>query len=701
MTEIRRLDDATVDRIAAGEVVERPASVVKELVENSVDAGADRVDVAVEAGGTDRIAVRDDGAGMTAEDLELAVAEHATSKIGDVEDLESGVATLGFRGEALHAVGAVSKLTLRSRPRGADRGAELRVEGGEVVDRGPAGCPEGTTVVVEDLFFNVPARRKYLKTEATEFARINRVVSGYALANPDVAVSLSHGDRETFATAGRGDRRSAVMAVYGREVAANMVSVDGTDESGPLDGVTGLVSHPETNRATREYVNVFVNGRWVTAGAVREAVVEAYGRQLAGDRYPFAVLDLDVDPGTVDANVHPRKLEVRFADEAGMRRQVRDAVERALLAEGLIRTSAPRGRSKADQTEITPGRDGAVEEPDADATDGTDGTDAVEPTSDATASGTEAPGEPHEGSSTDRGTAAGPTEPAADPAESAAEPDDGATGAAGATSRPSDQTNSATPPTDGATPPTTGRSPGTTRTDEGRAPTRFDESPTQTTFDGSDPTTHEFEVLPSMRVLGQLDDTYLVAETDDGLLLVDQHAADERVNFERLRERFAGDVTTQTLAEPVTLELTATEAALAEAADDALARLGFATTLVDGRTLRVEAVPALLADAGGAELVRRLLDDFAGGDPERTVERAVDDLLGDLACYPSIKGNTSLTAGSVTALLGALDDCENPYACPHGRPVLVEVGYEELEARFERDYPGHGDGGHGGHGDDG
>jgi len=690
MTEIRRLDDATVDRIAAGEVVERPASVVKELVENSVDAGATRVEVTVEAGGTDRIVVRDDGAGMTAEDLELAVAEHATSKIDDVDDLETGVVTLGFRGEALHAVGAVSKLTLRSRPRGADRGAELRVEGGEVVHRGPVGCPEGTTVVVEDLFFNVPARRKYLKTEATEFARINRVVSGYALANPDVAVSLSHGDRETFATAGRGDRRSAVMAVYGREVAANMVSVDserrrngggdaadaveGTDESGPLDGVTGLVSHPETNRASREYVNVFVNGRWVTASAVREAVVEAYGRQLAGDRYPFAVLDLDVDPGTVDANVHPRKLEVRFADEAGMRRQVRDAVERALLAEGLIRTSAPRGRSKAEQTEITPGRE-----------------DTGEPDDDA-ASDTEPDRESdREPDSVDTATVDG----ANDATTSGAATEDRAI-----THRRTVDETTGDDATDSTDDPATDRTGTTPRTTEGTESTRFDESPTQTTFDGSDPSTHEFDTLPSMRVLGQLHDTYLVAETDDGLLLVDQHAADERVNFERLRERFAGDVTTQTLAEPVDLELTATEAALAEAAADALARLGFATALVDDRTLRVEAVPALLADAAGPELVRRLLDDFAGGDPERTVERAVDDLLGDLACYPSIKGNTSLTAGSVTALLGALDDCENPYACPHGRPVLVEVGREELEARFERDYPGHGDGTHGGGNDD-
>ena len=645
MTDIRRLDDATVDRIAAGEVVERPASVVKELVENSVDAGAGRIDVTVAAGGTERIEVRDDGSGMSPDDLELAVTEHATSKIRDIDDLEAGVASLGFRGEALHAIGAVSKLTVRSREPGATKGAELRVEGGDIVRQEAVGCPEGTTVVVEELFYNVPARRKYLKSEATEFSHVNSVVSGYALANADIAVSLTHGDRETFATEGRGDRRSAIMAVYGRDVAANMVPVDGTDEPGPLADVGGLVSHPETNRATREYVNVFVNGRWVTATAVRDAVVEAYDRQLAGDRYPFAVIDLDVDPATVDVNVHPRKLEVRFADEDGMARQVRDAVESALLDAGLLRTSAPRGRSKAAQTEISPGESDDRDTSDADTTPAGD-TDTTAPDS-----GTRQPS------------------PSDSPSSESAS---------------SERTDDATPAwhaesTDGADPTTESRE---------SADRRFREPATQTTVDGSD-AAPEFDRLPSMRVLGQLHDTYVVAETDDGLVLVDQHAADERVNFERLRERFSGEVVTQTLAEPVELSLTAKEAALAEPAGDVLAQLGFTTALADERTLRVSTVPALLADVSGPELVRSLIDDFADGDPERTVERAVDDLLGDLACYPSIKGNTSLTEGTVTELLTALDDCENPYACPHGRPVVIEVGRDEIENRFERDYPGH------------
>ena len=222
---IRELDDRTVRQIAAGEVVERPASVVKELVENSLDAGADRISVAVEAGGTDGIRVRDDGVGMDRAAVERAVEEHTTSKIDSIDDLEAGVGTLGFRGEALHTVGAVSRLTIRTKPHGGS-GTELRVEGGEVTEVGPAGCPAGTVVAVEDLFYNTPARRKFLKTTATEFDHVNTVVTHYALANPDVAISLEHDDREVFATEGRGDRRSAVLSVYGRGVAEAIIRVD-------------------------------------------------------------------------------------------------------------------------------------------------------------------------------------------------------------------------------------------------------------------------------------------------------------------------------------------------------------------------------------------------------------------------------------------------------------------------------------------
>ena len=686
--DIRELDARTRDRIAAGEVVERPASVVKELVENALDADATRVDVAVETGGTDRIVVADDGVGMSDSEVRRAVEEHTTSKLRDVGDLEA-IGTLGFRGEALHAIGSVSRMTIRTRPRGGSRGTELVVEEGEVVDCGPAGCPEGTTVEVTGLFGNVPARRKYLKTAATEFDHVQSVVAGYALATPEVAVALEHDGRERFATAGDGDRRSAVLAVYGREVAASMVPVgDARPEGaadGPLAGVEGLVSHPETNRAGREYMTTLVNGRYVTADVVREAVIEAYGTQLAPDRYPFAVVDLDVPPGGVDVNVHPRKLEVLFADDEGVREQVRETVRSALLEAGLVRSRAPRGRSAPEQTEIDAGggdggraddigtsdvsgetapADGPSADGDAGAVDGTAPADREREPSRRKAKDT-----------ADRGRSPGSGGPDAAPSEPTSE-------TAGVDVRDR---------SDGRAAADVGDDAGAAGGDDGPA---FRAPSTQRTLDG-DATTGTpdgLEQLPSMEVLGQFDETYLVAETDDGLLLVDQHAADERVNYERLQERFAGDVTTQTLAEPVELAVTAREAALCEEHGDALARLGFRVRRIDDRTVAVATAPALLADEGidAPALARDLLSEFVDGDPAGTVEGVVDDLLGDLACHPAVTGNTPLHEGTVAGLLAALDDCENPYACPHGRPTVVELSAEEIAERFERDYPGHG-----------
>ena len=683
--DIEQLDERTVERIAAGEVVERPASVVKELVENAIDADASRVSVAVEAGGREGIRVTDDGVGMDRESVQRAVEQHTTSKIRDIADLEGGVGTLGFRGEALHAIGAVSRLTITTRPRGGDAGTELVVEGGEVTSVGPAGCPEGTTIEIDDLFYNVPARRKYLKQPSTEFAHVNTIVTSYALANPDVAVSLSHDGRETFGTTGQGDLRETVMSVYGREVAQSMLEVSGEDlPDGPLSGVTGLVSHPETTRAGREYLSTYVNGRYVRAKTAHDAVVDAYGTQIAPDRYPFAVLFLDVPAGDVDVNVHPRKMEVRFVDDEGVTEQVRTAVEDTLLAEGLLRSSAPRGRSQPEQTEISPERSeraagdssvggDAVESNDP--TERSDGaaTDAEPPSSADTAadSVSDAAAEPTAGSATD-----GTTDSAADTGESPSATSSGATASEGATDESASAPDS---PSASAT------------TDTGRslsAGHKFSGDHDQTRLGGAPETSHD--TLPSMRILGQLKDTYVVAETDDGLVLIDQHAADERVNYERLKRDFAGETTTQALAEPVELELTAREAAVFDERSDALASLGFHTARTGERTVEVRTLPGVIADAVGPDIVRDVLGAFVGGETAATtVEAAADELLGDLACYPSVTGNTSLTEGSVRELLAALDDCENPYACPHGRPTVIEIDIAELEERFERDYPGH------------
>jgi DNA mismatch repair protein MutL len=750
--DIRALDSATVQRIAAGEVVERPASVVKELVENSLDADASRVSVAVAGDGTEEIRVRDDGAGMTASALRAAVEEHTTSKIRDIDDLESGVGTLGFRGEALHTIGAVSQMTIRSKPRGGSRGSELVYEGGELQEVGPAGCPEGTVVEIRDLFFNTPARRKFLKTESTEFDHVNTVVTQYALANPDVAVSLEHDDREVFATEGRGSRESAVLSVYGREVAESMIRVDGASDGVRVEG---LVSDPETTRSTREYLSTFVNGRYVTSGALREAVLDAYGGQLAPDRYPFAVLFVAVDPEAVDVNVHPRKMEVRFGDEAGVRRAVRESVTSALLDHGLIRSSAPRGRSKAAETEVGPESSDDVatapehrtersdgRRPDTAASapetgDGPSGTSPDDPRSAGTTEGTAATAD--DGGATSE-TAGGPDadadtasdadtdtdtpwrrrEPADDPhtPDPASDTDTDTDTDAGGRSR--DRSGGTT-----AESTRTGKSgqsaPGSAGTgtesgvcgdrpataaesdpdgDDGRVRTALAPDrggvvgpAEQRTLDGrAVDRDRTFDRLPRLRVLGQLHETYVVAATDEGLVLVDQHAADERVNYERLKRELEGETPTQALAEPVELELTAREATLFDDYREALAQVGFHAGRVGERRVEVRTVPAIFDATLDPDRLRDALAGFVSeGDDggRKTVDAAAADLIADLACYPSVTGNTSLTEGSVVELLEALDACDNPYACPHGRPTIIRLDRDEIEDRFERDYPGH------------
>jgi DNA mismatch repair protein MutL len=744
-TDIRALDDRTVERIAAGEVVERPASVVKELVENALDAGASRVDVAVEAGGVDDVIVRDDGHGMTEADVRASVREHTTSKIRDVEDLEAGVSTLGFRGEALHTIGAVSRMTIRTRPGDADTGTELVYAGGEVESVKPVGCPAGTTIEVRDLFYNTPAREKYLKTTPTEFAHVNRVVRSYALANPDVAVSLEHDGREVFATAGRGDRRATVMAVYGREVAEAMHAVDDVElPGGPLADVTGLVSDPETNRSAREYVSVFVNGRTVSASAVREAVLDAYGGQLDADRYPFTVLFLDVPGGDVDVNVHPRKMEVRFADEAAMKRQVRAAVEETLLDAGLVRSSAPRGRSKTPEADLSPSTatdheseagdresEAGDRESEASVGDRDDDTRATttdaptasdEATEDATATTADAESRSQADAAAtderDERPAPDASTPVDDDAtrsddsivrnDDATRSDDVGTASGTATDAASAASTTASSVTDDDASATT-HDDGASATssasrhthgsgdagdhDDGDGLARFGGGLEQQTLTGEEATpAGEYDRLPAMRVLGQYRDTYLIAEADDGLVLVDQHAADERVNYERLRAAFEDDSTAQALANPVTLELTAGEAEAFPAYRDALATLGFHAERTDDREVTVTTVPAVFEETLDPEDVRDVLSGFVASDDAgaETVDALADAFVADLACYPSVTANTSLTEGSVVELLTALDDCENPFACPHGRPTVVRLDHDDLEDRFERDYPGHG-----------
>ncbi len=583
---IHQLDDTTIQRIAAGEVVERPASVVKELVENSLDAGAQRISVSVEGeSATDRIVVEDDGHGIASDEIRLAVEPHTTSKIGALTDLEAGPQTLGFRGEALHAIGQVSRLTIESKPQDASAGAKLVVDGGEVVSETSAGVPTGTRVTVEGLFDPVPARRKFLDAPVTERSHIRRTVAHLALANPRVAVSVTIDGTQRFATPGSGSLEEAIAAVHGRNVAEGMFEVvePATLPDG-IVGIDGLLSDPETTRSSAEYMTTIVNGRPVTSGSLRRPIIAGYDDRLGPDRYPFVVLRISVDPDAVDVNVHPRKHEVKFDDPEAIEQALRSAVEASLERETPVPTAPPR--------------------------EGESGT---------------------------------PTDPGPRPA-----------------------------------------------IDLGSVST----SGMQSTLPGTPQESLEdaFERLPPLRVIGQALDAYIIAESNDGLVLVDQHAADERINYERLRDAIQQNTHRQTLATPIEVPLTTSERDLLEEHRDQVADIGFEVRGLVGETARLAAVPAVLGRTLPPEVLEDalhlLLEALTEGEPADPIATVADPMVSDLACHPAITANESLSEGSITALLEGLDECDSPWTCPHGRPTIIELTEEELETRFERDYPG-------------
>jgi DNA mismatch repair protein MutL len=667
---IRTLDSETIRQIAAGEVVERPASVVKELLENSLDAGADRITIAVEEGGTDRIRIKDNGVGMSEEALQQAVKKHTTSKIDSIEDLESGLGTLGFRGEALHTIGAVAKMRLRSKPHGEAHGAELSVEGGEVTSTTAVGCPAGTIITVEELFYNTPARRKFLKTTATEFDHISTVVTQYALANPDVAISLEHNSRELFATEGQGDLQATILSVYGRDVAESMIDFE-TGSSAPVSA-KGLISHPETTRSTREYLSTFINGRYVRSRLLREAVLSAYGSQLSANRYPFAVVFIDIPSTAVDVNVHPRKMEVRFDNETIVRETVEEAIKTALLENGLVRSGAPRGQSAPDEVEIDP----------------------QSQSEEAVQHSAQSPKSTEQDGTTTQGRAIDP-----DSETAWVVSENGPTGVTNSTGADdTDSVWSLESPLRGASSETEGNETNTSSDENSTSQNASNEySATASNSSSQQDLTGEAVSLspsvgsiPSLDILGQVDESYIVADSGDGIVLIDQHAADERVHYESLKEQFNSSVTTQELANPVSLSLTTQELARFDEWKSVLESLGFHATRTDSENICVSAVPAVLSATINPTQLRTVLADFIQtGEASGAVDIVADDLLADLACYPALTGNTRLTEGSVVGLLEALDDCENPYACPHGRPVVIQVNLSEIEERFERDYPGH------------
>ncbi len=557
-----------ISRIAAGEVVERPASVVKELVENSLDAGASQISVEIKAGGLSLIRVVDNGSGIPDDQCEIAFQRHATSKIRQLEDLQS-LQSLGFRGEALPSIAAVADVQMLTAQHGADSGTSLELAAGEIVSHQAQARAMGTTITVQNLFRQTPARLKFMKTNLAEGGRVGEVVSQYALGYPEVRFLLIIDGKTTLRTPGSGKLIDSVSAVYGADLARQMLEVESDNDPEQSDHqirVRGLTGSPGLSRSSREWITLFVNRRWISNRALSFAVEEAYHGLLMQGRHPVAVLNLTLPPALVDVNVHPSKTEIKFQDEravfARLQRSVRAALVRSSPVPGIKETRTTYSFSPAP---------------------------------------------------------AGPTP---------------------------------------APPPTRSR--------ESTLPFRTEDNP---------PT--PLMALPVLRVIGQAAATYIVAEGPDALFIIDQHAAHERVQFEKLlRQREKPDRQQQGLLEPVTLEMDPREAATANSHLADLQGLGFEIESFGSQTLLVRSIPAMLSGSDWSSALRESLNSLSTDWKEA--------LLETLACHSAIRAGQVLSQIEMQQLLRGLEQTGLPNSCPHGRPTIIRLPYSQMERDFGR-----------------
>ena len=592
---IRELPDELVSQIAAGEVVERPAAVVRELTDNALDAGATQVTVRLLAGGVRLICVEDDGSGIPREELSIALRRHATSKIGSLQDLES-VSTMGFRGEALAAISSVAELTLLSRCAGQASAFALDGRSGELR---PAARAIGTSVEVKELFFSTPARRKFLKSDATELAHCIEAVRRHALARPDVGFAIWHDGKlvEQWHPATREQRLADVL---GAELIEQGVAVDYS--AGPIR-VTGRAGIPDLARARADHQFAYVNGRYVRDKVLTHAARSAYEDVLHGHRQPVYALYVQIDPSRVDVNVHPTKIEVRFRDSREVHQAVRHAVEFALAAPRAANAAAPDQQPSPGEGRLT--------------------------------------------------ASAGWAQPAMNFA-----PEIG--------NRVSDLGalwTSVDAPTNSAE-GLAGASTGLARTEVVDLP-------------GG--------AWPLGRAIAQLQGIYILAENEQGLVIVDMHAAHERIVYERLKLQMdTGKISSQPLLIPATFAATPQEVATTEACADALALVGLEITPFSARTLAVRAVPASLAQGDAVELARSVLAELAQHDASTVVERARNELLGTMACHGAVRANRKLTLEEMNALLRQMEQTERSDQCNHGRPTWRQLTVRELDSLFMR-----------------
>ncbi len=602
------LDDNTANRIAAGEVVERPASAVKELVENAIDAGATQIAVALEEGGKRRIEVADNGCGMDPEDAVLSLQRHATSKIRSSDDLFA-IRTLGFRGEALPSIASVSHLTLSTKAADQPCGARLVVHGGDIESVQETGGRDGTQVVVEDLFYNTPARLKFLKSTPTEVARAVEAVGHLAIAHPGIAFRVRHGEQELFSTAGTGDALGTMAAVWGRDTARKLFPIR---FDSPGLNVSGFVCSPELNRPGRSHELFFVNRRPIRSRLLGHALEDAFRSLTPDSRYPIGAVFVEISSDLVDVNVHPTKTEVKFTRDGEVHHAVSQAIKTSLLAYGVVpemrvvsRESGvvrPESRTFSNQQMLLSSWPADPSPLTADTLGSLDSVLLSAPAS-------------HERSAPDT----------------------------------SDLTTHDTPLT---TPP---------------PPRPFADQ------------------LRGFRVLGQARNTYIVALTEDGLAIIDQHVAHERVLYERLTEaRREQGMPTQRLAVPFSLSVGPAEAGMLKQRLDDFAAAGWEIEPFGRDSFMVRSVPMYASRKGHEELLRDMIDELVHQSVARRMIVQREHVTITNACKMAVKAGDPLTVEEMTGLLQQLADTENPYLCPHGRPIVVTIPFGDIDRKFKR-----------------
>ena len=639
MNNIQLLDQITIDKIAAGEVIERPASVVKELVENAIDAGATAVTVEIRDGGISFIRITDNGCGIPKDEVALAFLRHSTSKIRKVEDLMS-VASLGFRGEALSSIAAVAQVELLTKTKDSLLGTRYVIEGGVEKKLEEAGAKDGSTFLIHNIFYNTPARRKFLKTAMTEASHIQELMVRLALSHPEVSFEFITNNQSKLHTSGNGKLKDVIYQVFGREITMNLLEID---EAAIGLKVTGFVGKPLISRGNRNYENYYINGRYVKSNIISKAIEDAYKDFTMQHKYPFTVLHFTMNGNDLDVNVHPTKMELRFSNQQDVYNFVYQAVKNAISEKELIpRVELPQAKVEMprNKSEAIPVKEQSKQETNQQSKPVEKNLDYFmqkmkervasyhNQTSQAEVKDIHEIHKPQEQNDRIRETVSYNKEPKERPAE---------------IPQKEEQLN------------------------------LFDEKLLSK------------EATPQHKIIGQLFDTYWLVEFHEELYIIDQHAAHERVLYEKtLRGMKDRDFTSQYLSPPIILNLSMQEANVLKEHMDTFANIGFEIEAFGGDSYAVRAVPDNLFSIAKKELFIEMLDNLADGIQTSVAPNLIAEKIASMSCKAAVKGNARLSAKEVEVLIQELLELDNPYHCPHGRPTIIAMTKRELEKKFKR-----------------